>query len=270
MTNKYGVPISGTSDERQPIIQPKFSNRFRVFFYHLGDKDKFSSGNNSKILTGQVESVERPTIQYNNKPVHSFLGKGWVSGRGIYGNIQLTMRDDITNAMMTYFMTQLDIQTSRMYPVTSAGSVPFASNMLGVSPYFSMAVEIMDGRNNHTPLEIWLFSGCLVESLKPSNNSYENDSEYSTYSIEVNFESVKIVQPNKKMFGSKKYEDNGGQGDQTQDILQQAASDIRQQQEEASSGFMSRLNKIKDKVEDAVEDAGEALESAVDRIRSFF
>lgn len=266
--NKYGVPISNINDDRASLIQPKFSNRFRVFFYNLGDKDKYGSSDpEANILSGQVESIDRPTIQYNNKPVHSFLGKGFVSGRGTYGNISVVMRDDIANATMSYFMTQMDIQTSRMYPVTSAGAGAFESNMLGVSPYFSMAVEIMDGRTNHTALEVWLFDGCLIESLKPSNNSYENDLDLSTYSVDITFESVRIFQPEKKMFAGRKYDESGGDSNSNLDILEKAAADIEAAQKEAQNGFMSRLNKIKDTVEDTVENV---VDDITERFDSFF
>lgn len=83
--NKFGVPVSTTGDERVPVIQPKFKNRFRVFFYNFGNQRLSLNGvggqgvlqtdDTSLALMSNVVSFNKPSVTFAEIPLTSFLGK---------------------------------------------------------------------------------------------------------------------------------------------------------------------------------------------------
>lgn len=196
--NKYGVPISDSSDDRYPMVQPKFKNRFRVFFYNFAFQgttlDDLSKGNmiqidqDSLALMGNVVSFNKPTVTFGQTEVRSFIGKGNVSGRPSWENVNLTLRDDIKNAVVGFVARQVYLQQQKYMP---------HSDGFGRNFTFSMMVEVMDGRVGHTGLERWLFSGCTIISANFGDLSYEMDTEIQKIDLNITYNNILVYAPDK-------------------------------------------------------------------------
>lgn len=213
--NKYGVPISHTSDERQAMPQPKFSNRFRVFFENLGTLPTQQIGNSSNqqmlpnsanaIITSSVESFHRPLIDFANYKVTSFIGYAQYVGRPQPQTFTITLRDEISNTLISYIYNQLKKQIYRFQPATyntSSQGSNVKSVFLGADTRFNTILEIMDGRTNYTCLEQWYFGSCQIISFQPKETTYENDSEIITMDLTCSFNYMDVTQPSRTMFNS--------------------------------------------------------------------
>lgn len=204
--NKYGVPISTQIDERGALLQPKFVNRFRVFFFDMGET--LSDQNDSaKYLTAQVESFSRPSIEYSNKPVNSFNGRGFISGRPMFGEVKFVIRDEITNTAIAYIYRHLQRSIDKLYPQMRDGNTVKLNQQLGRNTKFTIRMEVLDGRTNHSPLEVWEFNGCLFNSINFTDNSYEDDTEIFKVTVSCTFDGMNVFRPERTIFGSRENDD---------------------------------------------------------------
>lgn len=196
--NKYGVPISDQNDDRYPTVQPKFKNRFRVFFYNFAHQGTsltdLSSGGMLQIdkdnvaLMGNVVSFNKPNVTFAQTEVRSFIGKGHVSGRPTWENLNITLRDDVKNAVVGFVARQTYLQQQKYMP----HSMGFGKNYT-----FSIMLEVMDGRVGHTGLERWLFSGCTINSANFGDLSYEMDTEIQKIDLSIMFNNILVYSPSK-------------------------------------------------------------------------
>ena len=165
--NKFGVPTDTTGDNRAPTIQPKFKNRFRVFFYNFGNQRLSLSGvgNMGVVQTDQerlalmsnVVSFNKPNVTFSEISLSSFIGKGKTYGRPTWENLNITLRDDIKNAALRFIMRQTYLQQQKYMPHSSG----FGRNF-----NFDIMLEVMDGRVGHTGTERWFFTGCSILIMK--------------------------------------------------------------------------------------------------------
>src|SRR6056297_1850840 len=96
--SKFGVPLDGN---KLGILQPKLNYRFRVVFQNFG------TNNNLRELTGQVQSVTRPSINQPGTAVHSYNSLAYAMGKHEWQPITLVARDDVTNAVTSAVHSQV-------------------------------------------------------------------------------------------------------------------------------------------------------------------
>lgn len=244
--NKYGVPIKDDVDERGALIQPKFTNRFRVLFQDLGHSGDLNVDMNARqYLTAQVESFSRPNIEFGNKPVTSFIGRGFVSGRPMMGDFKFVIRDDITNSAISYLYMQIQSNIDKFYPQQNTNGRTVLNKQLGRNTKFNVLMEVMDGRTNHTAIEVWDFYGCQFNSVQFTDYSYESDSEIATISVSCSFDSMRVYRPEKNMFASREYDNANSAKDARIATLEKASGIVDKIEEEGGTLVAKGVNKVK-------------------------
>lgn len=252
--NKYGVPMSDDSDDRYPMIQPKFKNRFRVFFYNFAYQgttlSDLSSGGTIEIdednvaLMGNVVSFNKPNVTYTQVEVRSFIGKGSVSGRPTWENVTITLRDDIKNAVVGFVARQSYLQQQKYMPHSEG----FGRNFT-----FSMMLEVMDGRVGHTGTERWLFSGCTLQNVNYGDLSYEMDTEIQKIELNIMYNNILVYSPPKENLHSNyMYNEMGGGGGSLNGILGEAENSVNDVFGQATSSLMGIVDQGIDAVSGAV------------------
>ena len=153
--SKFGVPINGA---RNGLIMPKIKHRFRVRVNNFGP---IAGG---LELTQQVVSVDRPNVNFNNTPVHSYNSVMYYANKPEWQTINLTVRDDITNAVSKLVGHQLQKQMN-FFEQTSVAA--------GINYKFQTIIEMLDGGNT-TVFETWTLEGCFLESVNYQNLEYSS------------------------------------------------------------------------------------------------
>lgn len=255
--DKYGVPISNDTDERVPLAQPKFVNRFRVFLIDFGtvrqnenaDALDKNSELGSNIVSGMVESFNRPTLNFGTQEVTSFIGRAKYSGRIKHENFSFVIRDDISNSVISKVYAQAKKQTYKFHPVTAALR---KSPYLGIDTKFICVFQVMDGRTNHKSLETWTFLGCTIDSIEPSNSSYEDGANIVKLTVNCSFDSFDITQEQRLILPSSFSYDDGFQTQVNND------EDV---------GFFEQLRNTTTSI---TERGSELFNSAKERVSGFF
>lgn len=216
--NKYGISYNTDDDERAALLQPKFTSRFRVLFPNIGESNPSTDDGTTEesrlYLSSQVEKFTRPVLSFNNKPVYSFQGKGFITGKLDIGEISFTIRDDILNAGINFVYRQLQHQINTLYPQMRGYGMAdniVKSDLHGTDMKFNMILEVLDGRTNNAPLEVWECYGCLVNTLTPSGYSYEEDAEIATIDVSCTVDSVNVHRPSRLLYGDREYDEVGEQ-----------------------------------------------------------
>ena len=153
LLGKFGIPIDGI---KTGILHPKQRYRFRVVFYNFGD----NAG--SREMTANVMSVTRPKVNYDEVVLHSYNSVAWIMGKHTFDQIELKLRDDITNAVVSAIGAQVQKQMNH-YEQTSA--------VAGINYKFTMEVHSLDGTDNDE-LESWVLDGCWIVGAAYGDNNY--------------------------------------------------------------------------------------------------
>jgi hypothetical protein len=151
----FGVPLGGGSG-RGGILMPKPKHRFRVRVINFGP---IAGG---LELTQQVVSVSRPTVQQSPVEVHSYNSVAYYAGKHAWNSIDLTVRDDVTNAVAKLVGHQEQKQMNH-FEQTSA--------LAGSNYKFEAYIETLDGGNDGM-LEQWYLEGCFLEQINYGEFDY--------------------------------------------------------------------------------------------------
>lgn len=151
----FGVPLGGGTG-RGGILQPKPKHRFRVRVFKFGP---VASGIE---LTQQVMTVTRPTVASQPVEVHSYNSIAYYAGKPVWNSVELTVRDDVTNAVSRLVGHQEQKQMNH-FQQTSA--------MAGSNYKFDMYIETLDGGNDGM-LEQWWLEGCFLENINYDGFDY--------------------------------------------------------------------------------------------------
>ena len=158
--SKFGVPLAG---ERLGILHPKQSYRFRVLFSNFGNL-----GGTMKDLTQNVVKVSRPQLSDVSKvDLHSYNSRAQIAGKHLWGDITLSLRDDITSASAKHVGAQMQKQFN-FFEQTSA--------VAGVNYKFKMEIQELDGTDGD-PLEIWVCEGCFLTQVNYNEHDYGSSDE---------------------------------------------------------------------------------------------
>lgn len=156
--NKFGVPIYSTGGNPGKIgmLQPKMRHRYRVRVLNFGDEQKLED------LTRQVASVSRPSLNYDVVQVDSYNSRAYYAGKHSWNEINISVRDDITNRVTRLIGQQVQKQLNHFE------QTGFAS---GINYKFNMYIEMLDGGNVKV-LEEWYLEGCFLSNISWGDLDY--------------------------------------------------------------------------------------------------
>ncbi len=177
----FGPPIGNGSRARMLMPKIKFKFRVRVF--------GFGPISTPLDLTAQVQSVSRPTFSTEAVAVHSYNSISYYGGKPTFNAIDLTVRDDVTNAVSRLVGHQQQKQMNHFQQT---------SPLAGSNYKFDMNVETLDGGNDGV-LETWNFEGCFLENVNYGEFDYSS-SEYMTIAMQVRFDNVTNADGNMPLF----------------------------------------------------------------------
>lgn len=163
---KFGVHLS--DKDVIGILHPKQKYRFRVIWYGFGNNS------DTRQMTGNVVSATRPKITYNEVELHAYNSVGWIMGKHTFDPIEIKIRDDITNQIISSIGAQVQKQMNH-FEQTSA--------VAGSNYKFSMAIHSLDGTRNEE-LESWFLEGCWLTGVAYDEGDYSSgDPVTATLSI---------------------------------------------------------------------------------------
>lgn len=162
---KFGVPLDGSP---LGILHPKQKYRFRVVWLNFGEN------NGLREMTSNVVTCTRPKITYNEVQLDSYNSVAWIQGKHTFDMVEITLRDDITNAVISSVGAQVQKQMNH-FEQTSA--------VAGINYKFSMQIQSLDGTHNDA-LEAWDLDGCWIQAAAYGDGDYgSGDPNIVTLSI---------------------------------------------------------------------------------------
>jgi len=151
--SKFGVPIGGVN---QGILHPKQKYRFRVMWYGFGDNTGLSQ------MTANVMTCTRPKITYDEVKLDSYNSVAWIQGKHTFEAIEIKLRDDLTNSVVSSVGAQVQKQMNH-FEQTSA--------VAGINYKFAMEIHSLDGTINEE-LESWFLEGVWIQAAQYSEADY--------------------------------------------------------------------------------------------------
>jgi len=163
--SKFGIPLDGN---KLGILHPKQMYRFRVVWQNFGEN------NGLREMTQNVMTCSRPKITYDEVKLDSYNSVAWIQGKHSFDPIEIKLRDDITNSVISSVGAQIQKQMNH-FEQTSA--------VAGINYKFSMEIHSMDGTDNEQ-LESWVLDGCFITSATYGEGDYaSNEVQAVTLSI---------------------------------------------------------------------------------------
>ncbi len=150
---KFGIPLDGN---KLGILHPKQKYRFRVVWQNFGEN------NGLREMTANVVTCTRPKYTQNEVQLDSYNSVAWIGGKHTWDPIEITLRDDITNAVISSVGAQIQKQMNH-YEQTSA--------VAGINYKFAMEIQTLDGTDNDA-LEAWVLDGCFVTGAQYPDSDY--------------------------------------------------------------------------------------------------
>lgn len=172
--SKFGIPLDGNN---LGILHPKQKYRFRVVWQNFGEN------NGLREMTANVVKATRPKIVFNKVDLHSYNSVGQIVGkREPFDPIEITLRDDITNSVISSVGSQIQKQMNH-FEQTSA--------VAGINYKFAMEIHSLDGTTNEQ-LESWVLDGCFIESASYGEGDYSSG-EAQEVTLSIRFDNATNV-----------------------------------------------------------------------------
>lgn len=163
--SKFGVPLDGAA---LGILHPKQLYRFRVVWQNFGEN------NGLREMTANVVTCTRPKITYEDVQIDSYNSVAWIQGKHTFEPVEITLRDDITNSIISSVGAQIQKQMNH-FEQTSA--------VAGINYKFTMEIQTLDGTDNDA-LEAWVLDGCFITSVQyPEGNYASGDMSIVTMTV---------------------------------------------------------------------------------------
>lgn len=151
--SKFGIPLDGS---KLGILHPKQKYRFRVVWQNFGEN------NGLREMTQNVMTVTRPKVTYEEVKLDSYNSVAWIQGKHSFDPIEVKLRDDITNSVISSVGAQVQKQMNH-FEQTSA--------VAGINYKFAMEIHSLDGTDNEQ-LESWVLDGCWIQQASYSDADY--------------------------------------------------------------------------------------------------
>ena len=170
--SKFGVPITGQTGSG--ILMPKLKYRFRVSLLN-----NFGGNAETKVLTQNIQSVKRPTIQVEDVVIDSYNSRSYLQGKHTWEPITITVRDDITNQVAKLVGAQVQRQLNHFQQSTPASGSDYK---------FDMQIEILDGVNAGAS-EVWFLEGCFLQNVDYSESDYSANDQV-TVTMQIRYDNA--------------------------------------------------------------------------------
>jgi len=159
--NKFTVPLaSDASSSVQGLLMPKLKYRFRVLFENFGVSTPTTE------LTKQVQTVNRPNLQFAPQTIEVYNSKIFYAGKHTWNTIAVSLRDDVSGNVQKLVGEQLQKQFDFLEQSSAASGIDYK---------FNLKIEMLDGgngENSPTTLETWECYGCFLTQVNYQNLSY--------------------------------------------------------------------------------------------------
>ncbi len=156
LTDVGGLPGVGSG-----FLQPKQKNKWKVSF--LG----FAELPSAIPLSLQAKKVTRPELTFETHELHRYNSRASVLGKHKFGDLELTLIDDIGSTASKVIQTQLQRQ---QYIIGAEGPY-LAASQEGSFYKFATVIEMLNG--NDLVLESWTYEGCMIKAHKLDELDYE-------------------------------------------------------------------------------------------------
>lgn len=147
-----------TQDGNNLTLMPKLQHRFRVLF-------NFS--NNTSVVTGNVKSVVRPTLSFDDVTIDVYNSKIKMPGKHSWNDIDIVFRDDVSSETVK----SLENQINRQIDMATQSAQKAASAFK-----FTTVIDTLDGTNGEEPgvLDRWELVGSFIQNMNFGNNDYSS------------------------------------------------------------------------------------------------
>lgn len=159
----FGVYVEDQGS--QTLLMPKLTYRYRVMFYGLG----FNESWRSTLITKQIESCERPTVQFEELKLPVYNSTVYLAGRYEFSELSIVVRDSVDGSVQAIIGDQMQKQFDFMNQ---------ASARSGEDYKFTTHIEILDGGNGaFAPVthETFALYGCFIKQADYANLAYEQN-----------------------------------------------------------------------------------------------
>ena len=172
--SQVGIPAAGTG-----ILHPKHKNRFQVRFINIA-----SGQGNGTNLTRQIISANRPTVEFEEIPLHRYNSVAFVAGKHSWTEFQCTLEDDLTGLASSVIQKQLELQQRLIG--SDHGPGRWLNTAATASAYkFATQLQMLDG--NEVVSEEWNMEGCWIKTAEYGDLDYST-SEAVTISLTIRYD----------------------------------------------------------------------------------
>lgn len=171
---KFGIPLGG---DKLGILHPKQKYRFRVLWFGFG-----FDGTTVREMTANVMTVSRPKVSYEEIKLDSYNSVSWIQGKHSFETIEIKLRDDITNSVVSAIGSQVQKQMNH-FEQTSA--------VAGINYKFTMEIHSLDGTDNDE-LERWELEGCWITNVTYAEGDYASG-EVQEITLTIRFDNATEV-----------------------------------------------------------------------------
>lgn len=250
--NKYGVPLP--SGRNMTMMQPKVQHRFRISVYNFGT----GTVNERDWFALNVESCDRPSINFDVYEAQMFTTPIKYFGRHTYKPLSITLRDDVGNNVAKTVAKQIQRQKDFHRRITAASSQQYSGYK------FSLIIEMLTGENpndtltdlarntaisagtaltnnqglvntvdsmiggssvNKVRLEYWLLTGCFLGDIDYDELNYSSSS-YNKIKLNVIYDTATQYDTIEEMYTDQIQSTLGKKTDKTLNVLDKVFGNI--------------------------------------------
>lgn len=173
--SQVGIPGAGFG-----ILHPKQKYRWQVTFSGLA---RLVAGASSREITRQATNVTRPTLTFEEVPIHRYNTVAYMAGKHSWSEVSLTLEDDITGLASYAVQGQLETQ-KRLIGADLPGQ--YLNSAATASDYkFGLLLEQLDG--NEGVVESWKMEGCFILSADYGDLDYSS-SDAATITLSIRYD----------------------------------------------------------------------------------
>ena len=173
--SQVGIPGAGFG-----ILHPKQKYRWQVTFSGLA---RLVAGASAREITRQATNITRPTLTFEEVPIHRYNTVAYMAGKHSWSEVSLTLEDDITG--LASYAVQGQIETQKRL---IGGDLPgqYLNSAATASDYkFGMLLEQLDG--NEGVVETWRLEGCFILSADYGDLDY-SVSDAATITLSIRYD----------------------------------------------------------------------------------
>jgi len=173
--SQVGIPGAGFG-----ILHPKQKYRWQVTFSGLA---RLVAGASAREITRQATNITRPTLTFDEVPIHRYNTVAYMAGKHSWSEMSLTLEDDITGLASYAVQGQLETQ-KRLIGADLPGQ--YLNSAATASDYkFGTILEQLDG--NEGVVESWKLEGCFILSADWGDLDYSS-SDAATITLSIRYD----------------------------------------------------------------------------------